>query len=1047
MVLIIFGVIGVVMTSLLTSSVVSTTTPNHSRRALYMTEAGMRYGLSQLRNEEFATGVIDDLNNLTYTVSPEETFTLNVFGPWFDSASDQTFIAGGNMTLNVPVGKLPQEFTMPANIWAVNLDYIGDQWGRPSETTMRDTITGFTRIDDTTLTITVSNDFTVADGERVCLAVQPTQTPQPIGEGSDLYIAREAKDYFPQYGGAVEISRRNYAYESIEDDPGNNRAILRKLSYNSMPNSLSALTTVEILNNGHYTGDWIILSPRNYTIIPTGTSESISAGGTMNEAISTYDQHTVKPDTRNPDIDADEFTDNIGEVETPVPGFVGVDTSSDSLSLGGNYNPPANTAFGAAWYDADKAVGGDEDYCQAGACLFGPGFRTFFTLDYTGTGDGLTFTFMNSVDNDTTSIGGDIEQSELLAYAGDSRTNVAGTAWLDGIGEGLLPPKMAVEFDALTNYDAAFEGATPLNYCVASNLKPNTRNDPLTGDKDAVQFVYWGNTTLDIPCRSDKASYDDNRHDAEGAQASDWTTSANGDVRSKPVIGTDNTLYVATASGHLHAIDLVDGSVIWTFPASEPTVTSIGNVTTNPAINDSGTTIYVTANDSGTRNLWAINTNDGSLKWDFPDSDPAVSTINRTDESSPAVDRNGVIYVGTDVSSSSGKVFAINPDGTQKWVYATADSGEGSVTVDRSGGTYDGHIYVTTDGGEVLAFEPTSAGLPFWSFPTSPDIETAPAVSKDGSIIYAIGENGTVFAINASDGSSAWGSPPDTTGTYHDNDPVVDTSGGVFEGTIYIMSDEGYLSSVRADGTGFNWEQVPIKDAAAGSPNSSMSSPAVGPDGIIYVGSNDNYLYAINPSDGSTKWRLNLINDVRSSPTVGVDGTVYVGSDNNEVYAISSLARPRNRKDLYITSTGAGINVQVAGEDVDVDSADNWLAATAAKKRWAVRLEVMRSLVANAFGNYEYTLRSWIRQCDQLDCSDVLGTFYQDTRIEYDAKPPHLEQTVELSQPDHDDFASFLFGFTTATASGASQIAVIEYFQLSFIRLGDPVIAADPDWP
>jgi hypothetical protein len=221
----------------------------------------------------------------------------------------------------------------------------------------------------------------------------------------------------------------------------------------------------------------------------------------------------------------------------------------------------------------------------------------------------------------------------------------------------------------------------------------------------------------------------------------------------------------------------------------------------------------------------------------------------------------------------------------------------------------------------------------------------------------------------------------------------------------------------------------------------------VGLDGTIYVGSDDNYLYAINPSDGSVRWRQDLFGNVRSSPTVGDSGTVYVGSDNNEVLAINNYALPRNRRDLFITSTGAGINVQVGGEDVDVDNVDNWLAATAAKKRWAVRIEVKRSLVANAFGNYEYTLRSWMRQCDQLDCSDVLGTFYQDTRIEYDAKTPHLEQTVELSAADHALFDRFLFGFTTATASGTSQNAVIESFQLSFIRPGDPVISADPDWP
>ena len=54
-------------------------------------------------------------------------------------------------------------------------------------------------------------------------------------------------------------------------------------------------------------------------------------------------------------------------------------------------------------------------------------------------------------------------------------------------------------------------------------------------------------------------------------------------------------------------------------------------------------------------------------------------------------------------------------------------------------------------GNEVLAFAPSSIGLPKWLFPTGADIETAPTLSNDGSIVYALGENGTVYAINASD--------------------------------------------------------------------------------------------------------------------------------------------------------------------------------------------------------------------------------------------------------------------------------------------------------
>jgi outer membrane protein assembly factor BamB len=72
-----------------------------------------------------------------------------------------------------------------------------------------------------------------------------------------------------------------------------------------------------------------------------------------------------------------------------------------------------------------------------------------------------------------------------------------------------------------------------------------------------------------------------------------------------------------------------------------------------------------------------------------------------------------------------------------------------------------------------------------------------------------------------------------------------------------------------------------------GIPKSNFSSPAIGPDGTIYVGSQDNYLYAVNP-EGTLKWRFQTGDVVRSSPAIAPDGTVYVGSYDNHLYAINS---------------------------------------------------------------------------------------------------------------------------------------------------------------
>ena len=51
------------------------------------------------------------------------------------------------------------------------------------------------------------------------------------------------------------------------------------------------------------------------------------------------------------------------------------------------------------------------------------------------------------------------------------------------------------------------------------------------------------------------------------------------------------------------------------------------------------------------------------------------------------------------------------------------------------------------------------------------------------------------------------------------------------------------------------------------------SSPAIGGDGTVYVGSADDKLYAIN-SDGSQKWAFTTGHDVISSPAICSDGTV-----------------------------------------------------------------------------------------------------------------------------------------------------------------------------
>jgi hypothetical protein len=678
-VILIFGVLGATMVSLFTTATTSSATPNDARRACFMAESATRYAFSELRDNDFSEDTLNVLNSTTYSLTDAGSFSIRAFGQWFESPSNQN---ANTYTLITPTnGRLPQDFSIPANrnVWVINLEYREDT----DDTGSRSPVSAYTRVDARTVAIDVDGDFNVKKSDEVGFGVIPAFTQGSLAAGDDLYVERVAREFFPRFNGVVKINRFDYSYERLVDEPANNRVKLKILTASHLDNTDDPfpLTVDRTFNNGgNFSGDFIALSNMNYTVIPTGLFESTSCGSEDTSGLNIFNPSEYKTlKNASGDIPADEFTNNINEIETN-PNVITPLPDDDTLDIGGNTSPGPSADFGAGWYSGNQSIGGDTNVCNTGACQFGLGIRVFFTLNYTGDGDGFTFTLMNADPtdgNDITSIGGDPQGSELLAYAGDSREDVAGTTFLDNNrGRGIVSPKLAVEFDAKTNFDQNFEDEDVKDYCNGPNLRQDTRNDPLPNgeEKDAVQFVYWADRNSDninIPCRENgdpsfsKASYDDNRH--------------------------------------------------------------------------------------------------------------------------------------------------------------------------------------------ALSAPP----------------------------------------------------PP-----------------------------------------------------------------------------------------------------------------------------------PINERDLFLTDS-----------ELDVTSSDNWLNSGP----WAVRLEVERSLVPNIDGNFDYNLRLWMRQCTQADCNDILGTFFQDTRIKYDysARPEDLPlfQQIELSQTDHDRFIRFLFGFTTATAPGDSQSALIEQFALSFIRPNDPIITNDPAWP
>ena len=100
------------------------------------------------------------------------------------------------------------------------------------------------------------------------------------------------------------------------------------------------------------------------------------------------------------------------------------------------------------------------------------------------------------------------------------------------------------------------------------------------------------------------------------------------------------------------------------------------------------------------------------------------------------------------------------------------------------------------------------------------------------------------------------------------------------DGTVYFGSDDGWLYALNPDGT-LKWRYLIESELP--------SSPAIGSDGTVYIGANEHYiLYALNP-DGTLKWRYDVQEGtIYPSPAIASDGTVYVGSNDGSLYALNT---------------------------------------------------------------------------------------------------------------------------------------------------------------
>ena len=213
-----------------------------------------------------------------------------------------------------------------------------------------------------------------------------------------------------------------------------------------------------------------------------------------------------------------------------------------------------------------------------------------------------------------------------------------------------------------------------------------------------------------------------------------------------------------------------------------------------------------------------------------------------------------------------------------------------------------------------------------WAAPTGNGIYSSPAVA--GGTVYVGSDDGKLHAFDAAGVTNCSAAPPRTCSPLWTaaTGGAVRSSPAVAGGTVYVGSDDGKLYAFDAAGL-FNCSAGPPRTCLARWVTTTggiiRSSPAVS-NGVVYVGSDDAGLYALNATTGQVIWKTITGAAVRSSPAVA-SGVVYVGSDDKAVYALDTATGAV----LWRTATGAAVRSSpaVANGVVYVGSDDAGLYA------------------------------------------------------------------------------------------------------------------------
>lgn len=311
------------------------------------------------------------------------------------------------------------------------------------------------------------------------------------------------------------------------------------------------------------------------------------------------------------------------------------------------------------------------------------------------------------------------------------------------------------------------------------------------------------------------------------------------------------TMYIPTSTpaGHLFAIDVVSGEFKWVFAISQ--ITYGGGALVAP-----DGTIYQCVRNATINNVYAINPN-GTQKWAVK-LDAAIGAF-------PALSADGVLYCLTNKST----LYALDASsGAIKWEQSLDGATGSAVAIDKAGNVYAG------TSAAIYSFKSNKEQN--WKLEEVNVTEQATFALKD-QVLYATLKNGGLVAVDMTNGTKKWTYPTTKGDAYF---PIADKNGNVY----FTEKGSQTVHAVNASGSKI-WEKN------VGN-NLNYSGGALSTDGILYIATqSNNKVLGLDITNGNIVFEETVGQQVMAAVSIGPDRRLYCGTiGSNNIGSIKAFA-------------------------------------------------------------------------------------------------------------------------------------------------------------